>query len=193
MSIGIASPSPVDMEESLVVVPVDHELVTARAGISRIQYRTFVGKLLIDDGLPFRCSIVGAAYVLCRLTIAEIVDEVCGADTCPRLITCIVHLHSLSTIAHQLSDGIGCSTSLVITITIFHLIPLESGGRQLREVQPFCTGCICRYGCCCTLGPFMIVHDLCHGGGDTASDTIVLTVQRTLQVIRCSLIPVACQ
>ena len=193
MSVCITSPSPVDVEESLVIVAVNHELVTTRAGISRIQYRTCVGELLVDHGFPFCCSIVGAVHILCCFTIAEIVDEVSGTYTCSRLITCIVHPHSLTTVAHQLCDSIGCCTSLVITITIFHLIPLESGGRQLREVQPFCAGYICRYGCCCTLGPFVIVHDLCHCCGDTTSDRVVLTVYRALQVIRCSLIPVACQ
>ena len=195
VAVEASVPSPVDMYQSVGVVAVEHEGVTALAvsiGCSIIE-RTDVAQLVEHHVAPVFLAIevaeahqVLSRHELCRLD-AEVVDQSVGGivGDGSREVETILHdghhSHGMREVGHCLGLLFGI---VALGIGVAHVAPVEVAGREVVEVVGACgvaVGHLQRCRSVTRLGVLMVVEYLSRCRSHTAHHTvarILLTVEQ---------------
>ena len=204
-AVSLAVPAPVDVQVGIGIISIDNVCVSAtRIGGERCmsgeKHRITVVEFFLHHIHPFRCGVFVMGIH------AGIVAEVLGKSGSgigiirTTLVGGVLHSCGISAIAHQCSHGVFLGV-IPIRLTVNegvcgeHVVPIVGGLRKIVVDYPHFSGVIAviqsiiRFigdRAITLLGPAVVIHDLSHGCGNTASVNIG---GGALVVIRCELIP----
>ena len=136
VTVALAGPAPVDVEQAVGIHAIAHKGVPARLLVAGIGHRTAGGQLVVEHLLPVLGAIVQATHIACTGLVAKVGRQGIG-DECRRRIRhrlLEIHRQSLVAVFHQCGYGLGGGAGgVVAVIEVVHGRPVEIHRAERRH------------------------------------------------------------
>ena len=180
VTVVLAAPAPVDMEQLAAVEAIDDKGMTAAGGAPVVDDGSPRQHLGVDEVGPLRVAVVLAAQ-LCALHAEDVVQRWCYAALAGTArAVLVVHLYRCAAVGHQLGHGLLLGVGGVGGVAVEHQVPVECRLRLglnkhlLAVGAPFRVTVIGTDVRHCAHGTVAAVSQrLCHGGGHAAGSAAV--------------------
>lgn len=162
------------MHESVLVVSVEHERVSAGGRTAGGNDRSSVVNLVLYDLLPFLTAVVTPLPVCHTLVIIEIVEQRVWYDITARPARQrVVHAYRYAAVQHQFSDSVAACFAAVTVVLGRHVVPGIMGRAEISRKSAsshYCRRISVRP--LSGLRPAVIVHHLSHSRRHTSRRTL---------------------
>ena len=186
IAVGRATPTPVEIEEAIVVVAVANESMTALAALARIIHRDMLVNVRLQQSNPFIVGMTRLGDVCSFVGIREI--SIDGNRDIRRVgaaaIGCVHHVDRYATMVHKSSDSYFLFLSCATVVYRNHVVPIVSSLTKVGVLLTITHRKITMFTCS-RHWPFPILHQLGHG----CRHATRRAATRSIHVIRRILIP----